>query len=175
MIKAFMGLNGSLIMPKTLKATIISAPRAEDSSSRIYHLHWLLNNQQHRMIKIIPMIKAVVISAYNILVYVYSDKRAIMSLEFGVAVQFIKRKHIMIMTVSYKDVRLAQEIIDGMKDALQIMEGVYRGLTGRPPLDYTPEKALTGDVRAGIKRAALQQKALACKIEQLCVSHGGTE
>ena len=61
-------------MPKTLKATIISAPNAEDSSKRIYHLHLVLNSQQHRIIKIIPMIKPVVISAYTIPVYVYSDK-----------------------------------------------------------------------------------------------------
>ena len=74
------------------------------------------------------------------------------------------------MTVSYKDVRFAQEIIDGMKDALQIMEGVYKGLTGRPPLEYTPEPALTGDVRAGIKQAYLQHKAVIYKMEQLSFS-----
>ena len=70
-IKAFMGLRGRGRTPKTLKATIISAPNAEDSNSRVYHLCWLLNSQQQRTIKMIPAIKAVISSAY-ITVYFYS-------------------------------------------------------------------------------------------------------
>ena len=77
MINAFRALRGRMTSPKTLKATIITAPNPDDISSRIYHLNLLFKSQQQRIIRIIPMIKAVMTSAY-IIRYIYSNKYILM-------------------------------------------------------------------------------------------------
>ena len=79
-MNAFMELSGKKMMPHRFKVSNITAPNSEDKSSLIYHLTRLLNNQQQSIIKIIPAIKPVIISAYNIN-YVYSAVSAGMQQE----------------------------------------------------------------------------------------------
>jgi len=76
--------------------------------------------------------------------------------------------------VSYKEVRLIQEIIGGLDDARAYMEGVYKAITGLNPPERV-HKPVVKEICAGLKYAILEQSIIAEKIVRLKPAFGQNE